>query len=106
MAVSVLVVLCCASTVSLNAGTAEDIKTGSKKAAQEIKEGAVETGKAAAETGKQIKDGSKKAWNKAKEGVKEVGQDFKKAYEETRDAIRKEFSRNDGPAEKTQDDPK
>lgn len=78
--------------VCVHAGTVEEIKDGSKKAAQDIKDGAIEAGKATVETGKQIKEGSQKAWKDVKEGVKEVGRDFKKAYEDTRDAIHKEVS--------------
>ncbi len=101
VAISLLVVFFCAATVSLHAGTVENIKAESKKAARKIKEGAVETGKSAVETGKEIKEGSKKAWKDAKEGAKEVGRDFKKAYEKTRDAVRKKLSENDSPTEKT-----
>ena len=75
-----------------NAGTVEEVKEGSKKTAQTIKEGAIDAGMATVETGKQIKEGSQKAWKDVKEGVKEVGKDFKKAYEDTRDAIRGEVS--------------
>ncbi|MEJ2156478.1 MAG: hypothetical protein P8X96_14155 [Desulfobacteraceae bacterium] len=101
VATSLLLAFIFALAVPLHAGTVEDIKEGSKQAAKEIKEGAIETGRAAADIGKDIKEGSKKAWEKTKEGAKEVGKDFKKAYKETRDAVRKEFSGNDAPAEKT-----
>lgn len=98
---SALLIWMGASVVSLHAGTVDDIKEGSKQTAREVRDGAVEAGKAAAETGKEIKDGSQKAWKEVKEGVKEVGKEFKKGYQETRDAIRKEVSGEKPPAETT-----
>ena len=74
-----------ATTVCVHAGTVEEIKEESKKAARDIRQGAVETGK-------EIKEGTQRAWKEVKEGVKEAGKDFKKAYEDTRDAVRKEIS--------------
>lgn len=100
-AFSLLLAIFCASAVPLHAGTVEDIKAGSRKAAREIKEGAIETGKAAADVGKQIKKGSKKAWKKVKKGAKNAGKDFKKAIQETRDAIHKKSA---GEEHKTRKD--
>lgn len=85
------------------AGTADQIREGSKEAAHEIKEDAVQTGKAMVETGKEIKEGSQKGWSdfkqdavkagkSVKESVKEAGKDFKKAFKETKEAVKKEFT--------------
>ena len=90
--------------VCVPAGTVEDIKEGSKKAARDIRDGAVEAGKATVETGREIKEGSKKAWKNVKEGAKEVGKDFKKAYEDTRDAIRDEISGEKSQTESSKKD--
>lgn len=67
------------------AGTVQDVKEGSKAAAKEIKEGAVETGKAFVETGKKIKEGSKETWKGIKKGVTEAGEDFKKAFDKEKE---------------------
>ncbi len=88
---------------ALSAGTSDQIKEKSKKAAAEIKEGAVQTGKAVAETGKKVKEGSQKGWSEfkkdaakagsaVKDSVKGVGREFKKAFHETKEAVKKEFS--------------
>lgn len=83
-------------------GNVEEIKKESKEAVSEIKDGAVETGKAVAETGKEIKDGAVQTGVAVKEKVKAVGQGFKKAFQETKDAIKKEFTGDDDHV--TQDD--
>lgn len=88
------------------AGTAEEIKEGSKEAVSEIKKNAVETGKAMADTGKEVKEGTQKGWSEfkedavkagvaVKESVKEVGRDIKKAFNETKTAVTKEFTGNE-----------
>lgn len=82
------------AAVSLQAGPVDDVKEGSRQAAHEVRQEAVEAGK-------NIKQGSQKAWKEVKEGVKEVGKEFKKGYEETRDAIRQEVTGEKPPAKKT-----
>lgn len=88
------------------AGDTEAAKEESKGTVTQIKEGAVETGKAMAETGREIKEGSQKGWSEfkkdavktgvaVKEGAKEVGKEFKKAFQKTKAAVAKEFSGND-----------
>ena len=88
------------------AGDTEAGKAESKSTVTQIKEGAVETGKAIAETGKEIKEGSQKGWSEfkkdavktgvaVKEGAREVGKEIKKAYRETKAAVTKEFTGND-----------
>ncbi len=84
------------------ADTVEKVKQSSKAAAKEIKEGAVQTGKAAAKAGKEIREGSKKTWTEIKEGVKAAGGEFKKAYHETKTAIQKEFSKEEQDNTETQ----
>jgi len=102
--VSVVLMLLFGAAISVNAGTVEDVKEGSKQAAKEIRDGATEAGKATVEAGKEIRDGSKKVWKDVKDGAKQVGEDFKKAYEDTRDAIRKEVSGEGNEAEATKED--
>lgn len=74
------------------AGTVQEVKEGSKAVAKEIKEGAVETGKAFTNVGKEVKEGSKKTWKEIKKGVKETGQEFEKAYQRGKEAVKKELS--------------
>jgi len=76
------------------AGTLEEVKEGSKAAVEEVKEGAIETGKAAVEAGKEVK-----------EGFKEVGQGIKKAYQDTKEAVKKEISGQDQPAKAAEKSP-
>lgn len=93
------------------AGTTEQVKEESKTVVQEIKEGAVQTGRKAVQIGKEVKADSQKTWSQVrekavetggaiKEGVKEVGQDVKKAIQETKQAIKKEIS-SDNTASKS-----
>jgi hypothetical protein len=74
------------------AGTVQEVKEGSKAVAKEIKEGAVETGKAFTNAGKEVKEGSKKTWKEIKKGAKETGKEFKKAYQKGKEAVKKELS--------------
>ena len=74
------------------AGGVEKIKEGTREAVSEVKNEAVQAGKAAAETGKEIKEDAVRTGTAIKEGATEVGQGFKKAYQETRDAVTKEIS--------------
>ena len=76
-------------------GSVEEIKKESKEAASEIKDGAVEAGKAVAETGKEIKESAVRTGVAVKEKAKEVGQEFKKAFQETKEAIKKELTGNE-----------
>jgi hypothetical protein len=93
------------------AGTTEQVKEESKTVVQEIKEGAVQTGKKAVQIGKEVKADSQKTWSQVhekavetggaiKEGVKEVGKEIKKAIQETKQAIQKEVS-SDGSTSKS-----
>ena len=95
------------------AGTTEQIKEESKTVVQEIKEGAVQTGKKAVQIGKEVKADSQKTWSEVhekavetggaiKEGVKEVGKEVKKAIHETKQAIQKEIS-SDHSTSKSED---
>lgn len=74
------------------AETAEAVTEDSNTAAVQIKESAVETGKAFVKAGKEVKEGSKATWKKIKKGVIEAGGDFKKACKETKAAIQKEIA--------------
>jgi hypothetical protein len=84
--------LCASVPLPAVAGGVEKIKEGTREAVSEVKNDAVQAGKAAAETGKEIKEDAVRTGTAIKEGAKEVGQGFKKAYQETRDAVTKEIS--------------